>query len=66
MKNTRSAAAWFYGLPGIHGQAHETDAPYVIVHCEVCGAAMGRRDEVVPGVRRCDECRLRLALAERE
>lgn len=59
----QSAAAWFYGQPGFHGEASERPDTSTL-YCEVCQKDMGRHCDNVPGVRKCDECRLRMMLAE--
>jgi len=67
MKNTEKgipAAAWFYGQPGFHGEPAASGPDISTAFCEVCQKDMGRKCDLVPGVRKCDECRLRLMLSE--
>ena len=43
MKNTQTASAWFYGLPGLHAPAQSDPIDALCTrYCEICSAEMGR------------------------
>ena len=61
---SRNASAWFYGQPGVHAEPAHDGPDISTAFCEVCQKDLGRKCDLVPGVRKCDACRLRAALKE--